>query len=186
MKIMYKTVLLIMAFESFCKTQAARKKPFMVKLNRVSCPKFSDRIKYMECNWKKVATSKYNLGSIFMLNNDLDRDAEIQLKIHISRSGGKWLKFVDLKVNLCDALQKLLSIPLANTLLNEALQTSNVPCSCPIKGNVMYNMSNFMVSDKLFPPYTPTNLEFNCTTNYFEHQKVIYTFIVEGGIIPSA
>ncbi|XP_059221692.1 uncharacterized protein LOC131996224 [Stomoxys calcitrans] len=143
-----------------------------------------DRFVFLECSFKQLAEGKYTVGTLGKLASDLDRDAELNPKFFYSIKGGKWVKYLDLKFNICDGLHALLSLPLANTIKNDVLEVSNIPNKCPIKGNFMYNISNVLITNKYFPSYTPREMDFNGSLTYLEHQKEFAILWFEGRTIP--
>uniref|UniRef100_A0A1I8PEP9 MD-2-related lipid-recognition domain-containing protein n=1 Tax=Stomoxys calcitrans TaxID=35570 RepID=A0A1I8PEP9_STOCA len=179
-----KILLLLILMEIFPAPQAVWKKPFIVVIDRVVCSKYLNTLLYFECYLKKLTKGKSAVGTSLMLRNDLNVNAEIQGAIFFSIKGGKWVKFVDYKTNICNFLQNLLSLPLANLVRNEILKKSNFPCTCPVKGNIVYNITDFIISNVFLPPYMPREMNFNGSLTYFENKNIIGVAWLEGRTMP--
>ncbi|XP_059223146.1 uncharacterized protein LOC131996957 [Stomoxys calcitrans] len=136
-------------------------------------------IKY-ECSIAKLAISHYNMGMMFELSKDMPRNMDFGLVIYVKpKKGLKYIKFMDTKVNICILLEHGMSVPMLNYLMERVTRNSNVPISCPIRGNSIYNITNVEIASDFFPSYTPI-IEFNFSLNLFDNKKRYATYIIEG------
>ncbi|XP_059221691.1 uncharacterized protein LOC131996223 [Stomoxys calcitrans] len=173
MKLYYNPLFPLIVLEFFQISQAGWKKPFTVIIDRLVCADFKDPFLFFNCSLKSLSKSVYSAESSFKLRSELNDKAELHLRIFVSVKGGKWIKFVNVKMYLCDFFQNVLTLPITHLLRNELLKNSNLPHTCPFKGNIVYNISDCTFSDAYFPPYTPREMQFNATLTLFEHKNVI-------------
>ncbi|XP_075163371.1 uncharacterized protein LOC142236007 [Haematobia irritans] len=120
---------------------------------------------------------------MFELTSQVPANAEVGVIIFVrvpkSRSS---LKFVDVRLNICDVLRHIKSVPIIVKIVNKILEGTNLPLSCPIEGNIMYNLTDIVITDEIFPVYTPS-LNFNFTGNYYADDNLVGTFFVKGSTL---
>uniref|UniRef100_A0A1I8NRK0 Uncharacterized protein n=1 Tax=Stomoxys calcitrans TaxID=35570 RepID=A0A1I8NRK0_STOCA len=164
--------------------QASEKKDFNLVLGQpyyeIVNPQIIQRLEYF---YKQLVPGRYSGNCIFILNQQLDKNLDVQLKILLGIRG-KSVKFIDLKVNMCDILYRGMSMSIARKIMVNILQKSNFPRKCPFKANFIYNASNFIIDDSYFPKYTPYPMDFNVSIDYFENQELIAMLQVKGSTVP--
>lgn len=136
------------------------KRPFDVVYKRVICNNFTFPVENFDCNIRKVDINQYASSFSITLNRQLNNNSEIRIQIfyRLSSKDSKTIKFMDIKMKICDALDQINSVPLIKRLFNELMRSSNVPYSCPIHGvsNNRWDRCNFFQSWILsmkFPEY---------------------------------
>ncbi|XP_073813431.1 uncharacterized protein [Musca autumnalis] len=164
--------------------QAANRRFDFVVYN-FTCTKFVTSITTLDCDFRKLAVNHYGLNMLLMLDHQLSKDAEYHGMIHIKPKKKQTIvKFVELRLKICDTLaMQMLPIPLAKTIFNELMSKGNLPFACPIKGNVLYNVSNLEVTTEMFPSYTII-VDFNFTLNFYENQKKFFMILLQGSTLP--
>uniref|UniRef100_A0A1I8P6Q0 Uncharacterized protein n=1 Tax=Stomoxys calcitrans TaxID=35570 RepID=A0A1I8P6Q0_STOCA len=167
-----------------CPVKGAAKKNFDLELYNVSCEKFDNVVKRFDCNTTRIAKGHYTTDMFFLLARTLDKNAELKFVLHfIPEKGLKSVKFVDMKVNICDAFGQATRVPLIKSIMEEVRSKSNLPFECPIKGDHLYSMLKFITNSSLLPPYAPF-LVFNYTLAIFEENKKIASIRTRGAIVP--
>ncbi|XP_013115683.2 uncharacterized protein LOC106093210 [Stomoxys calcitrans] len=175
-------ILLLLVIQLLITTETARRH-FNLVLNNVSCDSFSGLVKRFDCDFKKLATSRYALNANFLLEHDLNRNAEIHALVFFTPTKAKRsVKLMDIKLNVCTMLTTAMSIPLARVILEEARRTSNLPYECPVKENLLYSFNNYSINAETLPPYVPL-MKFNFSIFAYDNQKLITKFIVEGNTV---
>ncbi|XP_011293274.2 uncharacterized protein LOC105261921 [Musca domestica] len=159
-----------------------KKSPFVFEIQNICCEVCTDLVKRNYCHFDKVAPNKYALSFLIEINRQLPAATEVAFTIDVRPKGGqKAVKFVNLRLKVCDALASLKTNPMLMMILREMLQNSNLPLSCPLKPNILYNISNMMVSDEIVPSYAPT-LDFNFTMIFYLEKSNMGTIFVQGAI----
>ncbi|XP_059224888.1 uncharacterized protein LOC131997679 [Stomoxys calcitrans] len=135
-----------------------------MELHNLTCTCYTDFVKEFVCDLKKLTTDAFVLNGHFMLNRPMDKNAEagIVIKMNLPKQS-KILKFLDVKVTICDSLTNMDKVPLIKEHFNELMTSSTLPVSCPIKANVLYKINNYTITNNFFPIYTPV-MDFNYTT----------------------
>uniref|UniRef100_A0A1I8PI71 Uncharacterized protein n=1 Tax=Stomoxys calcitrans TaxID=35570 RepID=A0A1I8PI71_STOCA len=163
---------------------AAKERNFNVECRQTLCKAINPQIiKRFECSAKKIGPSSHLGNSVFMFNQQLDTNFDMHLKIHVG-TGGKIVKFLDLKMNVCETLFRGMSIPLVKKIMIDVLKSSNIPRKCPFKANFLYNMSDLIVDDSYFPKFTPTPMDLNFSIDYLENQKKFAILRIEAATVP--
>lgn len=121
---------------SICIFLQTAKRSFDVDFKKVTCNNYTLPIKYLYCDLRKLQVNRYSSDIIAILDRQLLDNAELRIQIHYSlpASRSKTIKFLDIKLNICNALDNLKAMPLVKTLFIELMRSSNVPYSCPIYG----------------------------------------------------
>uniref|UniRef100_A0A1I8NMP6 Uncharacterized protein n=2 Tax=Stomoxys calcitrans TaxID=35570 RepID=A0A1I8NMP6_STOCA len=159
------------------------KRPFNVELHNISYNTFTDLVQTINCDFKKLALNRYAVNAMFELSRNMPQDTDIEILIHYRLPKGiRTVKFLNLKLRVCDILTHVPTVPLIKEILNKLARVSNLPFSCPIHGNKMYNVTNLIVTEALFPIYAPI-VNFNFTLNFFEQQTKFAFFQVEGSTL---
>uniref|UniRef100_A0A1I8NHM1 Uncharacterized protein n=1 Tax=Musca domestica TaxID=7370 RepID=A0A1I8NHM1_MUSDO len=138
-------------------------------------------VKRMDCHLAKLATDRYAVTVKFMYKDDLANDgvAHTQILVRMKR-GQPVLKFLDFKVNVCDALSvSSFPIPLAKDLFDEARRTSNLPYNCPLKGNFLYYINNYTVTSETIPAYAPL-MNFSLIFNIYKNNELVIATETQG------
>lgn len=82
-----------------------------------------------------MSTGVYLINIDFELSRDLNQNAEVQYLARFNMANStKSIKFIDFKLNICQILTQVQSLPLVKSLMEELRRTSDIPYSCPIKG----------------------------------------------------
>ncbi|XP_019892955.1 uncharacterized protein LOC109612917 [Musca domestica] len=119
-----------------------------------------------------------------MLERQLLNNAEIEIKITYQHvKDDKIRSFVNMKLNICEALQQLKGMPIIRKLFLQLMSSSNLPCNCPIKGNILYSMKDFLLTEDTLPPYTPI-INFNYSLAFYEDQQLIAKLLTQGSSVP--
>ncbi|XP_059226467.1 uncharacterized protein LOC131998152 isoform X2 [Stomoxys calcitrans] len=162
----------------------AAKRRFNVELNEYRCNHFGTVIKCLECSFTKVSTNNFVTNTAMEFNQELARNSEFRLLVSFQLpKKDKVIKFLDLKMTICDVLSQMMSVPLVKRIIKETRRTSNMPYACPIKANYLYYMANYSITDELFPTYTPY-ISFNFSLFYFENGKLFASSNVGGATVP--
>ncbi|XP_059225848.1 uncharacterized protein LOC106093208 [Stomoxys calcitrans] len=170
---------LLFVAQLFITTETARRR-FQLVLNNLTCNILSPLVKRFDCDFKKFATSRYALDANFLLRRDFNQNAEIHALIYFTPAKAKRaVKFMDLKLNICNMLTTAMSMPLARIILDESRRTSNLPYECPVRGDLLYTFNNYSISAETLPPYFPLmTLNFSLFT--YDNQELIAEFLLEG------
>ncbi|XP_013106649.2 uncharacterized protein LOC106086499 [Stomoxys calcitrans] len=178
-----KVLLILMIFCQNINNIESAKRPFDLILHSVEVKNVTDLFQDWDCCLRKLAKNRYAISVMITLSRQLAKNAEIEILIHISQPNtSKIIKFLEVKLNICDALVNLKAAVLIKELFKELMGVSNLPYNCPIKGNVMYNVTDFIVVDKFFPTYTPS-LHFNYTLKFYNDRKLIGIYILKGSTV---
>ncbi|XP_059223861.1 uncharacterized protein LOC131997240 [Stomoxys calcitrans] len=165
-------------------TETAANWNFILSFPQLICkPIIPQVIKRLECSYSQLGPNQFSGSGLVMLNQQLGTEFDVHVKVTI-RTHGKYLKFLDLKLNVCDTLKASMSVPLIRKLYNNVLQSSNFPRKCPVKANVLYNISNLIVDRSYFPKYTPSPMDFNFSIDYFVNEKKFAMLLLEGTTVP--
>ncbi|XP_075167395.1 uncharacterized protein LOC142239484 [Haematobia irritans] len=160
---------------------------FDIEVHNLTCTSYGNVVKEKGCEFSKLATSRYEVNIFFILNRNLHQDADVRsvIKINPLRSE-RILPFVDLKINICDLLNaQKLSLPLASAVVKELMKRFTTPVTCPIKGNFLYNISGFKITETLFPTYTLLT-KYNLSMNFYERNELFATLILHGATVPKS
>ncbi|XP_075144548.1 uncharacterized protein LOC142219458 [Haematobia irritans] len=137
-------------------------------------------LKRLECVLKK----RHDGLNLMDIRGEFDRDltsAIVNMYINYKLVKGKKgpSKFLDITLNFCDALLQLNTIPMVNVFVRELLKTSNLPYTCPLKGNILYNVTDYELTEAAFPVYTPA-IHFNFSIDYYHNHKIFASSILQG------
>ncbi|XP_075157692.1 uncharacterized protein LOC142230959 [Haematobia irritans] len=161
------------------------KRSFNVVFHNVTCPIFDHSLmKHLECDLLKLNTSRYAFNVMFELKHNMPDNVVAAGLIHVRPSNGlKIIKFVDIKWRVCDLLWGANSpIPLAKDIVDKVRRNSELPLSCPVLGNKMYNITNLIITTDIFPVYTPI-INFNLTIDFYNSDKFIVSYRVRGSTV---
>uniref|UniRef100_A0A1I8PS12 MD-2-related lipid-recognition domain-containing protein n=1 Tax=Stomoxys calcitrans TaxID=35570 RepID=A0A1I8PS12_STOCA len=176
--------ILIIALNCVIINQAADVKNFDLVSHRLLCKNLDSKvIKRLECSYAKLGPNRFTGSGIVMLNQQFGTNFNIHIRVNVG-TGAKIVKFIDLKLNVCDTLHRGISLPLLRQIMINLLKNSNFPRKCPLKKNFLYNGSNVIIDDTYFPTYTPTPLNVNFSIDYFADQKKFAIFRLEGSVLP--
>uniref|UniRef100_A0A1I8NM70 MD-2-related lipid-recognition domain-containing protein n=1 Tax=Stomoxys calcitrans TaxID=35570 RepID=A0A1I8NM70_STOCA len=132
------------------------KRPFHIEFYNVTCNTHDALCKRIECDVTRLGVSRYAINVMYIMGRELPTNAEIRFLIHAKPSQGRTaIKFVDVKMNICSFLKNGANMPLLNDIMDKLRRSSNIPLSCPVKANYMYNITKAIITDELFPIYTP-------------------------------
>ncbi|XP_075167824.1 uncharacterized protein LOC142239983 [Haematobia irritans] len=169
---------------AFIVKNEAGKRQIEISFHNVDCnTSYPDLLKPPSCSFNKLAINRYSFSVCFELIRQLERNADAWVRIYynIARSH-RIVKLIDFRLKICDALHFISRVPLIQFILIELRRNSNLPISCPLKENNLYNISNMIITDAVVPIYAG-NMDFNFTIDFFEMQKkLIASYRVLGSI----
>ncbi|XP_075169534.1 uncharacterized protein LOC142241638 [Haematobia irritans] len=181
---MYRKFLIILIFHILNENSVTAKRPFSLVLHSNSFKYVSNEMNQCSCSFQKLTKSRYAISAMANFLRDLSKNAEVGILIHITYpKKSKIFKFLDIKLNICDSLKNLKAMTLIKELFKELMASSNLPFACPIKGNVTYNITDFMLTDEIFPTYTPI-VHFNYTFSIYSNQKLLTSYELLGSTVP--
>ncbi|XP_075167402.1 uncharacterized protein LOC142239494 [Haematobia irritans] len=130
----------------------------------------------------KVKSSSYTFDSVILFERNISREFDVQLTVRVLPSRGKTvIKFIDLKINLCDGLQTSFINPLTKSLFAEMRKSSNIPYECPLVGNFTYTFKNFSLTEKNLPLYTPS-VNYTFALLLWEKARMVANFTLLGSV----
>lgn len=119
----------------------AANRPFYIVVHNVSCTTHGALLAYCLVDMHMANVSRYSLNTKFEFRRDMPRTTEVNILIHFRfQTGGKTIKFMDVKMNVCEMLAHVSTIPMIKDILIKYKQASNLPIGCPLKA-----VSNFLV-----------------------------------------
>uniref|UniRef100_A0A1I8QDX8 Uncharacterized protein n=1 Tax=Stomoxys calcitrans TaxID=35570 RepID=A0A1I8QDX8_STOCA len=140
-------------------------------------------MKQGSCDYKKLAVGRYAFNAMLELQSPLDPAAMIFIAIDYRMPPAITSQsFFKLKTKLCDLLKGIRTVPIVKNVIKDVLKNSNFPTSCPICANVMYNMSNMVVTSEILPEFVPS-AGFNLSLNFFNKEALIIDWKLEGSIV---
>ncbi|XP_019892954.2 uncharacterized protein LOC109612916 [Musca domestica] len=159
---MSRRILLLLMVIKFLGPGETAKRRFNFLIHNVTCLKFGDLVRKLECNFQKLETNRYSLNMSGFLQRQLSKDAEFLGMIHIKPAKRMTpIKFAEVRLKICETLtMPALPIPIAKTIFNEIMTKSNAPFSCPIKGTAKRHF-NFLI-------HNVTCLKFGSLVRTFE------------------
>ncbi|XP_059225846.1 uncharacterized protein LOC131997957 [Stomoxys calcitrans] len=178
-----KIIFLVLAIHCIDTTETAKRR-FNLMLNNVTCIKVNSLMKSFGCSLKNFGTSRYAVDAQFLLERPFEKNAEVHVMVYFTPSlAKKAVKFLDIKLNICDMLSTVISNPLLKVILDETRKSSNLPYRCPVKANFVYTFSNFSLTAETLPLYTPF-MKFNFTLNTYDNEELVSKFLLEGTTVP--
>ncbi|XP_075170562.1 uncharacterized protein LOC142242996 [Haematobia irritans] len=176
---LYKILFAFIAFEYLAKVQAADRH-FDLQLQNITCYGHPNLLKKLICSFEKLSRNRYDVSVTFELLRQMPSNLDASALLFIrAEKAKKSIKFLDVRVKVCDLLTSVLSIPLAKEIMERVTASSNLPYTCPIKENIMFNITKVPITDDLFPRYTPP-IHFNFTMNFNEGKKLYAKFDLTG------
>ncbi|XP_075167401.1 uncharacterized protein LOC142239491 [Haematobia irritans] len=181
---MFKYILIIaLSLDTIWRIQTARRS-FNLELHRIICSNFSSPLKYAHCSLKKLATNRFATGLNLMLERPLLTNAEVDIEIRYKLTKfRRTVTFWKGKLNICNTLEQIALIPIVRKLFMEVIRSSNMPYACPIEGNILYNLSDFLVTEEIIPPYAPI-MNFNYTLTFYDNHTVFAIHQTQGSTTP--
>uniref|UniRef100_A0A1I8PM60 Uncharacterized protein n=1 Tax=Stomoxys calcitrans TaxID=35570 RepID=A0A1I8PM60_STOCA len=127
---------------------------------------------------------RYLANISLMLNHTIVKDADAHLLVYFNPiKRVKAFKFLDFKMNICDVLSQAITVPIVKVLMDEMRRTSNLPFSCPIKGNFLYSVANYRIDASTLPPYVPI-VPFNYSLSFYKNDEKVMGIFVAGATVP--
>uniref|UniRef100_A0A1I8NJ50 Uncharacterized protein n=1 Tax=Musca domestica TaxID=7370 RepID=A0A1I8NJ50_MUSDO len=109
-------------------------------------------------------------------------NTEVNILFDVRPVGGaKVVRFLNLKLKVCDALANMKTNPLVMVFQRKLILHSNLPMACPIMENVLYNISQLTINEEIIPSYAP-NMDFNVTLAFFQRQIYLGRVFCQGSI----
>ncbi|XP_065368736.1 uncharacterized protein LOC135961170 [Calliphora vicina] len=153
-------------------------------INNVTCVSFTNIIKHLECEASKVATNTYAYSGKIVFNKSINKNYSLRYLFDITTiSKSKLLHFIDVKMNICDAIKVRYDIPLLQKLVIEIRRTSNFPYQCPLQPNFSYTFKNLTFSDEFLNKFLPY-FHFVQHLNLYESDKIIAGLTTKGSLLP--
>ncbi|XP_059223147.1 uncharacterized protein LOC131996958 [Stomoxys calcitrans] len=166
------------------RSSSAGKRPFEVVVHNVTCSTFDSLAPLVLCDVNKLATSRYSINIWFKLSRTVPAHIIVRGIIDVGGFGRKTVRFFDIKINVCDLLHwSSSSVFLVRQVMDIIRRNGNLPLSCPIEADKMYNLTNLVITDELFPMYTPA-IHLNVTVNFYDKEKLLVTYLLRGYTIP--
>ncbi|XP_013106651.1 uncharacterized protein LOC106086501 [Stomoxys calcitrans] len=163
-----------------CLGSQSAKRNFNLELRNVSCTPFTDLVRQLECDVRKLAPNRFGFNLMFYLNRPVPLDADLEILLQYRLPHAKRVvPLINLKLKICDVLLHVPTVPMIKEILNGLTRFSNFPLSCPVKGNVMYNVTNLIITDSICPPYAPI-VDFNFTLSFYEGKQTLVIYLLEG------
>ncbi|XP_058982104.1 uncharacterized protein LOC131804005 [Musca domestica] len=151
-----------------------------VEFLNFSCHAPPPLVKHYNCEFHELSTSRYVFNIDFELSRKLPEHAMIAIMVHFkARDSQRVVKFIDLKLKICDVLGNINTLPVVKKVLDSLMQNSNLPMSCPIKGNFPYRITNLTISDENMIKYIPA-MHFNITLIFSDRQKQLGKVLAQG------
>ncbi|XP_019892956.2 uncharacterized protein LOC109612918 [Musca domestica] len=174
----------LILLDRFDFNEAANRRYNFEVLN-LTCSRRGAVLKDMKCSFAEIATNRYSIDVYMSLTRQLAQNAEVAMKIYIQPpNGDKILQFLNVKLNICETLKRQnIAVPMIRSIVNEIMRKSNVPFSCPIVKDFVYNLTNFILTDSIFPVYT-FFVNFNFTLNFMNDYKSFAELLLEGRTVP--
>ncbi|XP_075158105.1 uncharacterized protein LOC142231379 [Haematobia irritans] len=158
-------------------------RPFNIEVHNVTCAKYTERIKIIECEFVKFPENRYGINIRMMFSRNLDRSFQVRIWIDITPIKSKQIiHLVDLKMSGCSAFKRLSSNKFLQHILKEFFRTSNLPKSCPVKANILFRSDNFTVSNDFLPPVVPS-VSYVLQVELYEKGTMFGMWRVAGAII---
>uniref|UniRef100_A0A1I8PZV9 MD-2-related lipid-recognition domain-containing protein n=1 Tax=Stomoxys calcitrans TaxID=35570 RepID=A0A1I8PZV9_STOCA len=165
-------------------TVSGAKRPFNLELQSPRCNRSADVVKMCDCIIYRLGKNRYSSNAWFELNRQLHSNAEVAVTLYYNLAkSDRIVKFIDVKMKTCDIMSSLQRLPLMRDILTEMRRHSNFPLGCPFKGNVVYNLSNLIITKEIVPPYAST-VNFNISIKFYEHQIQIGYYNLSGATVP--
>ncbi|XP_059221321.1 uncharacterized protein LOC106081732 [Stomoxys calcitrans] len=124
--------------------------------------------------------SRYSFNAMIQLSRQLPLDAELEVLLHYRVPHSKKVaKLINIRFKECNTFTALPLVPLLKNIIDKIAAHGNFPFTCPVRGNVMYNASNLIITDAILPSYMPI-VQFNFTLNILNKGKAICHYLVQG------
>ncbi|XP_075157771.1 uncharacterized protein LOC142231038 [Haematobia irritans] len=145
-----------------------------------TCEYTSDLVKQLECNVIKMTTNRFAINVLFELNRKLPSYAEVGIVLNFRPLlGQKVIRFVDIKLRICDVLRNVKIMPLIKGIIDKVRSFSNIPVTCPFRGDYIYTISNLNITNDLFPSWASA-MQFNFTMHFYLNQKRVAMYHLAG------
>ncbi|KAI8122517.1 hypothetical protein CVS40_6578 [Lucilia cuprina] len=164
------------------KSQCAKRR-FDLEFYNFTCQAFGKRLKQIDCSFTKFSNEHYSFTEAATFDRDMGKGLKLRLWIDVKqRLLKKYFRFVDVKLEACDALTHTFEQQFLKMIVMEYKRTTNLPTQCPFKGNHQYKMDNFSIKTENFPAYMP---ECNFTFGYdlYEINTLFATSRIMGSIV---
>ncbi|XP_059224889.1 uncharacterized protein LOC131997680 [Stomoxys calcitrans] len=183
-KKMLRIYLLIIILLWHFSNEMAAKKTLNVELYNLSCSYYTELVKQFSCDFRKLATGIFALNANLVLNRSLAKNAEVAITIAVNLPGQtKKIQVLDVKLKVCDILSNMGKVPMIKKHFNELMRSSTLPILCPIKGNVLYKINNYTITNDFFPNYTPV-MNFNYTVDFYEsNNRLVCKYFLAGATV---
>lgn len=162
-----------------------------------------------KCQITKVDTSVYAISADIIFGKVMNRDFNVQFYVEllpIAVKMKKLIRFVDINMNMCDALSTKFDMPLVQKIVIEIRRTGNIPFQCPFNEvlsihmyifillslyfdliyllqNFLYTIYNFTFSDKYFINIMP-HVNFVTGMDFYSTDVMIGNMKANGKIVP--
>uniref|UniRef100_A0A1I8PXG5 MD-2-related lipid-recognition domain-containing protein n=1 Tax=Stomoxys calcitrans TaxID=35570 RepID=A0A1I8PXG5_STOCA len=179
---MSKFFIIFLALGCFNNVLLIKKQRQMV-FRHVTCIAQSDIVKHSGCDVRVLPDECAGLNVMFELNSELAVSADVQVLLNYRLiNGTKVVRFLNMKTKVCDMLVHVPTVSFVKIILNGLARHSNLPLSCPVRKNIMYNITDLPLSASMWPPYMPL-VHFNFTLNFTDKQKPLFFFHLQAAVV---
>ncbi|XP_059224892.1 uncharacterized protein LOC131997683 [Stomoxys calcitrans] len=131
----YTSILCLLIILSCCSESQSAKRHFNLELRNVTCSSFTDIVRLVDCDVRKLAENRFGMDVMFYLNRPVPLDADIEILLHYRvPKSTRVVSFINIKMKICDILQHATTVPIVKEVLNGLARFSNLPLTCPVKG----------------------------------------------------
>ncbi|KNC33199.1 hypothetical protein FF38_05638 [Lucilia cuprina] len=131
-------------------------------INNVTCKKFTNSLELLECQVKKLAINEYGFSGKFIFSKTMAKNFFVRFFIDTTTFSKKNLvRFIDIKMSLCDAIRTKFDIPIVQQIMLEIRRTSNIPFQCPLEA-VPSRRFNLVIDDFTCKALTNSVKLFQC------------------------
>ncbi|XP_073812959.1 uncharacterized protein [Musca autumnalis] len=157
-----------------------KKISYSLRIHNVTCEVCNNWVIRYHCDLQNVTNNAYAFNFLIALNRQLPSNTDANILADVRPAGGrKVVKFLNIKMNVCNALGNMKTNPLVMIFQEKMIQHSNLPAECPIKANTLYNISDVIVSQDLIPGYAPS-MDFNVTIAFYQEITYLGKVFVQG------
>ncbi|XP_061395640.1 uncharacterized protein LOC133331252, partial [Musca vetustissima] len=158
----------------------SKKSLFSLDIQDVRCEVCNDWVLQHKCHVEMVDNNTYAFSFLIALNRELPPNTYVRILVDVRPLGGqKVVHFLNMELKVCDALENLKTNPLVMVFLRKMIHHSNLPLACPIRKNVLYNISDLSVNEELIPSYAPST-DFNVTLAFYQLGKYLGNVVCQG------
>ncbi|XP_073831864.1 uncharacterized protein [Musca autumnalis] len=153
----------------------------ILEVQNVTCVKYTDHLRYIECNFVKMATNRFGITIRMLFDNDMGRNFRARISVDIKPINSKTvIHMADIRFNVCVFLKQIVNNQVIEALSKEFKRVANLPSSCPFKKDYLYESKNFTLTDKYVPSYLAL-MNFTFKVEMFSKNSIIGMWQIDGG-----